>query len=160
MVNKSFLERFICTTDFYRLWTFPNHCETYSDLYHSYNSPSSLSTYLFVFSFSVMIMNINSISVSVANRLNIVFVICKVVTMLTVIITGLVRIGQGLLFLCSRNSYLTVAWRSHTKFTNGICWYEREKREFPRMNFSRHNEKSLWCCSSILLWSMGVRRME
>ena len=43
-------------------------------------------------------MHINSISVSVANRLNIVFVICKVVTMLTIIITGLVRIGQGLAF--------------------------------------------------------------
>ena len=44
-----------------------------------------------------MLININSISVSAANRLNILFVICKVLTILTVIIAGLVRIGQGLL---------------------------------------------------------------
>ena len=44
-----------------------------------------------------MLININSISVSVANRLNIVFVICKVSTIMTVIIAGLVRIAQGLL---------------------------------------------------------------
>jgi L-asparagine transporter-like permease len=43
-------------------------------------------------------MNINAISVSAANRLNIIFVISKVVTILTVIIVGLVRIAQGLIF--------------------------------------------------------------
>ena len=48
------------------------------------------------FVFEVMMININSISVSAANRLNIIFVICKVVTILTVIIFGLVRIAQGL----------------------------------------------------------------
>jgi len=47
-------------------------------------------------SFSVILININSISVSVANRTNIVFVICKVLTILTIIIASLVRIGQGL----------------------------------------------------------------
>jgi L-asparagine transporter-like permease len=45
-----------------------------------------------------MLININSISVSAANRLNIIFVICKVLTIVTVIIAGLVRLGQGLLF--------------------------------------------------------------
>lgn len=40
-------------------------------------------------------MKINSISATAANRLNIFFVICKVSTILTVIIAGLVRIGQG-----------------------------------------------------------------
>ncbi|UJR36528.1 hypothetical protein I4U23_029249 [Adineta vaga] len=43
----------------------------------------------------LMLININSLSVSAANRLNIVFVICKVLTIMTVIIAGLVRIGQG-----------------------------------------------------------------
>ncbi|CAF4949119.1 unnamed protein product, partial [Rotaria sp. Silwood1] len=43
----------------------------------------------------LMLININSLSVSAANRLNIVFVICKVFTILTVIIVGLIRIGQG-----------------------------------------------------------------
>ena len=43
----------------------------------------------------VILVNINSLSVSVANRLNILFVVCKVSTILTVIIAGLVRIGQG-----------------------------------------------------------------
>jgi L-asparagine transporter-like permease len=47
----------------------------------------------------VIIVNINSLSVSVANRLNIFFVVCKVLTILTVIIGGLVRIGQGLFFI-------------------------------------------------------------
>jgi amino acid permease len=47
-------------------------------------------------SFSVILININSLSVSIANRANIVFVICKVLTILTIIIAGLVRIGQGL----------------------------------------------------------------
>jgi L-asparagine transporter-like permease len=46
-----------------------------------------------------MLMNINSISVTAANRLNILFVICKVLTILTVIIGGFVRLGQGLLVL-------------------------------------------------------------
>jgi solute carrier family 7 (L-type amino acid transporter), member 9/15 len=45
---------------------------------------------------SVMLININSISVSAANRLNIIFVVCKVSTIMTVIIAGLVRIAQGL----------------------------------------------------------------
>ena len=43
-----------------------------------------------------MLININSISVSAANRLNIVCVMCKTLTIVTVIIIGLVRIGQGL----------------------------------------------------------------
>ena len=43
-----------------------------------------------------MLVNINSLSVSAANRLNIIFVICKVVTILAVITAGLVRIAQGL----------------------------------------------------------------
>ena len=42
-----------------------------------------------------MLININSISATAANRLNIIFVICKVTTILTVIIAGLVRIAQG-----------------------------------------------------------------
>ncbi|CAF2685034.1 unnamed protein product [Rotaria sp. Silwood2] len=42
-----------------------------------------------------MIININSISVAAANRLNIIFVISKVLTILTVIIAGLIRIGKG-----------------------------------------------------------------
>ncbi|CAF3525129.1 unnamed protein product, partial [Rotaria sp. Silwood2] len=42
-----------------------------------------------------MLININSISVSVANRLNIILVISKVSTILTVIVAGLVRIGKG-----------------------------------------------------------------
>ncbi|CAF3344033.1 unnamed protein product [Rotaria socialis] len=46
-------------------------------------------------SFKVMLINVNAISVSAANRLNIIFVICKVLTIMTVIIVGLVRIGQG-----------------------------------------------------------------
>ncbi|CAF3658795.1 unnamed protein product [Rotaria socialis] len=45
--------------------------------------------------FKVMLINVNAISVSAANRLNIIFVICKVLTIMTVIIVGLVRIGQG-----------------------------------------------------------------
>jgi L-asparagine transporter-like permease len=51
----------------------------------------------------VIIVNINSLSVSVANRLNIFFVVCKVLTILTVIIGGLVRIGQGLFFIRLRD---------------------------------------------------------
>jgi L-asparagine transporter-like permease len=43
-----------------------------------------------------MLVNINSISARAANRLNIVFVICKVLTILTIVIVGFVRIGQGL----------------------------------------------------------------
>lgn len=43
----------------------------------------------------VVLININSVSASLANRLNILFVILKVITILTVIIGGLVRIGQG-----------------------------------------------------------------
>jgi len=49
-----------------------------------------------IYLFTVMLININSISVSAANRLNIIFVISKVLTILTVIVAGLVRIGQGL----------------------------------------------------------------
>jgi len=49
--------------------------------------------------FSVILININSLSVSVANRANIVFVISKVLTILTIIIAGLVRIGQGLFYI-------------------------------------------------------------
>lgn len=43
-----------------------------------------------------MLIIINSISVQAANRLNIVFLICKVLTILTIIIVGIVRLGQGL----------------------------------------------------------------
>ncbi|CAF1289956.1 unnamed protein product [Adineta ricciae] len=43
----------------------------------------------------LMLINVNSLSVSAANRLNILFVICKISTIVTVIIAGLVRIGQG-----------------------------------------------------------------
>ncbi|CAF3601899.1 unnamed protein product [Rotaria sordida] len=43
----------------------------------------------------LMLININSISVSIANRLNIIFVICKVLTILTVIIIGVIRLGKG-----------------------------------------------------------------
>jgi amino acid transporter len=50
-----------------------------------------------------MLININSISVTGANRLNIIFVISKVLTILTVIIAGLVRIGQGLLLFSFKN---------------------------------------------------------
>jgi hypothetical protein len=50
-----------------------------------------------------MLININSISVTGANRLNIIFVISKVLTILTVIIIGLVRIGQGLLLFSFKN---------------------------------------------------------
>jgi hypothetical protein len=49
-----------------------------------------------IYLFTVILININSISVSAANRLNIIFVITKVLTILAVIIGGLVRIGQGL----------------------------------------------------------------
>ncbi|CAF0777144.1 unnamed protein product [Rotaria sordida] len=46
--------------------------------------------------FAILILiNVNSLSVSAANRLNIVFVICKVLIILTIIIVGLIRIGQG-----------------------------------------------------------------
>jgi len=38
----------------------------------------------------------NSYSVSIANRANVLFVIFKVATVVTIIIAGLVRIGQGL----------------------------------------------------------------
>jgi len=54
-------------------------------------------------SFSVILININSLSVSIANRANIVFVICKVLTILTIIIAGLVRIGQGLFLFWFKN---------------------------------------------------------
>ncbi|CAF4864026.1 unnamed protein product [Rotaria sp. Silwood1] len=43
----------------------------------------------------LMLININSISVSLANRLNIIFVISKVSTILIVIIAGLIRMGKG-----------------------------------------------------------------
>ncbi|CAF3393986.1 unnamed protein product [Rotaria sp. Silwood1] len=56
--------------------------------------PSELVKILAIFT-TIMLMNINSLSVSASNRLNIVFVICKVSTILTVIVAGLVRIGQG-----------------------------------------------------------------
>lgn len=43
----------------------------------------------------VLMMNINSISASAANRVSVVFTICKVTTILTVIIFGFIRMGQG-----------------------------------------------------------------
>ncbi len=54
---------------------------------------------MWVILFLVIMININSLSVSVANRANIIFVICKVLTILVIIIAGLVRIGQGMLFI-------------------------------------------------------------
>ncbi|CAF3922686.1 unnamed protein product [Adineta steineri] len=56
--------------------------------------PEELVKMLAIFAI-LMLININSISVSAANRLNIIFVICKVSTVAIVIIAGLVRIGQG-----------------------------------------------------------------
>ena len=44
----------------------------------------------------VMLITINSCSATLANRLNIVFVVFKTLTISTVIIGGLVRLGQGL----------------------------------------------------------------
>ncbi|CAF4768575.1 unnamed protein product [Rotaria socialis] len=38
---------------------------------------------------------VNGISVTASNRLNIIFVISKTVTILAIVIGGLVRIGQG-----------------------------------------------------------------
>ena len=60
-------------------------------------SDSLLDSYCLYRSFVVILININSYSVSIANRLNIVLVISKTFTILTVIIVGLVRIAQGLL---------------------------------------------------------------
>ena len=65
-------------------------CKFITSLWH-YSSDLSML-------FLVILINVNSISVSVANHLNIVFVICKVLTILTIVIAGFVRIGQGLSF--------------------------------------------------------------
>ncbi len=54
---------------------------------------------MLVILFLVLMINVNSLSVSVANRANIIFVICKVFTILVIIIAGLVRIGQGIFFI-------------------------------------------------------------
>ncbi|UJR38710.1 hypothetical protein I4U23_031375 [Adineta vaga] len=43
----------------------------------------------------VILANVNAFSVTAANRLNIMFTICKMVTILVIVIAGLVRIGQG-----------------------------------------------------------------
>ncbi|UJR18649.1 hypothetical protein I4U23_005557 [Adineta vaga] len=43
----------------------------------------------------VILGNVNIWSVTAANRLNIVFTLCKMMTILVIIIAGLVRIGQG-----------------------------------------------------------------
>ncbi|CAF4125391.1 unnamed protein product, partial [Adineta steineri] len=43
----------------------------------------------------LMIAAMNALSVSASNRLNIVFVTCKIITILVVIVAGLVRIAQG-----------------------------------------------------------------
>ncbi|CAF1101483.1 unnamed protein product [Rotaria sp. Silwood1] len=43
----------------------------------------------------LMLININCISVSAANRLNIIFVISKVSSILVVVIAGLIRMGKG-----------------------------------------------------------------
>jgi hypothetical protein len=59
---------------------------------------------------TVMLMNINSISVTAANRLNIIFVICKLVTIFTVMIGGLVRLGQGMLLLFYLRIKLGYLW--------------------------------------------------
>ncbi|CAF1418645.1 unnamed protein product [Adineta ricciae] len=42
----------------------------------------------------VVLANVNAFSVTAANRLNIVFTLCKVVTILVIVTAGLVRIGQ------------------------------------------------------------------
>lgn len=96
LLSKTYSFKF----NIYRVWTFTHRCQTDSDLHHSYGyffyrvSPDTIVPFL-----SVILMNINSISVSVANRINIIFVVCKVFTMVIVIITGLVRIGQGFVFM-------------------------------------------------------------
>jgi hypothetical protein len=58
-----------------------------------------------------MLININSISATAASRLNMIFVVCKLLTIFTVIIGGLVRIGQGLLLLSrlrNKQGHLTI----------------------------------------------------
>jgi L-asparagine transporter-like permease len=67
-----------------------------------------------------MLININSLSVSAANRLNIIFVICKVTTMLIVIIVGLVRIGQGLFFYEMKIKYLSLIVGHTQNLQNGF----------------------------------------
>ena len=43
-----------------------------------------------------MLIIVNSISVQIANRLNMVFVLLKVVTIVTIIVVGVIRLAQGL----------------------------------------------------------------
>ena len=88
-----------CTCKFiFRLWTSGRTGENGSYFCSSYmHFCFSIISSCFIYLFTVMLININSISVSTANRLNIVLVMCKTLTILTVIIAGLVRIGQGLL---------------------------------------------------------------
>jgi L-asparagine transporter-like permease len=74
-----------------------------------------------------MLMNINCISVSAADRLNIIFVICKVVTILTVIVAGLVRIGQGLLSFVRNRKYDSSFILGHTQnLQNGFVGRREE----------------------------------
>lgn len=40
---------------------------------------------------------LNAVSVLAANRLNIFFTICKVTTILIIVVTGIIRLGQGML---------------------------------------------------------------
>ena len=81
--------------------------------------------------FKVMLININSISVSAANRLNILFAICKVVTILTVIIVGLVRIGQGLFFFQKFQGSVIKLISGHTQnFQNGFAGTDLKKEFF------------------------------
>ena len=67
--------------------------------------------------FQVVLVNINAISASAANRLNIVFVISKVATILTVILAGLVRIGQGWRSIRLAGNERTPRSRTHAVFT-------------------------------------------
>ncbi|CAF0917579.1 unnamed protein product [Rotaria sp. Silwood1] len=77
--------------------------------------PSELVKILAIFT-TIMLMNINSLSVSASNRLNIVFVICKVSTILTVIVAGLVRIGQG------HTTYLKNGFSGTGKNLSGLAY--------------------------------------
>ncbi|CAF3775299.1 unnamed protein product [Rotaria magnacalcarata] len=63
----------------------------------------------------LILVNINSLSVSAANRLNIIFVVCKVLTVMTVIIVGFIRLGQG------KTEHLENAFEGTTTKLSGIA---------------------------------------
>jgi len=90
----------ICT---FRLWTSRRTCQNDGYFCYSFVYVFCYTLTSLIYLFTVMLININSISVTGANRLNIIFVISKVLTILTVIIIGLVRIGQGLLLFSFKN---------------------------------------------------------